>query len=170
MIERLHLHHNWLFTFQHNSFTTSSFFQAKQTQKSKLSTKCSFWRNENIFSTASSWFWKVHIKCTYSASCSYHFHDHSHARAILLECCTFVDLRIFADWGNNFQQTNASQNLCYCSLSFVNLKMYWNNYSIQNMILFGQEKSRNFAKNHLTKRLRWSANFFANSNHAGRND
>ena len=77
------------------------------------------------------------------------------ARAILLGCCTFVDLRIFADWGDKFQQTNASQILCYCSLSLVNLKMYWNNYSVQNVILFGQEKSQNFVKNHLTKRLRW---------------
>ena len=37
----------------------------------------------------------------------------------------------------------------------MNLKMFWNNYSLQNMILFGQEKSQNFSKNHLTKWLRW---------------
>ena len=156
MIEILHLHHNWLFTFQHNSFTTSSFFPSKQTQKSKLSTKCSFWRNENIFSTAPSWFWKVHMFSFMfiSFSCSQPCWWMA-ARAILLGCCTFVDLRIFADWGDKFQQTNASQILCYCSLSLVNLKMYWNNYSVQNVILFGQEKSQNFVKNHLTKRLRW---------------
>ena len=155
MIERLHLHHNWLFTFQHNFFTTSSFFPRKSTQKCKLSTKCRFWRNENIFSTAPSWFWKMHlfsfmfISFSWSQPCWW-----MAAWAILLECCTFVDFRIFADWGDNFQQTNASQNHCYCSLPFLNLKMYWNNYSVQNMNLFGQEKSQHFAKNHLTKQLR----------------
>ena len=111
---------------QHHHFS-------KQTNTKKQAfNKMQLWRNENIFSTAP-WFWKVHIfsfmfiSFSWSQPCWW-----MAARAILLGCCTFVDLRIFADWGDKFQQTNASQILCYCSLSLVNLKMFWNNYSIQN--------------------------------------
>ena len=75
MIERLHLHHNWLFTFQHNSFTTSSFFQANKHKKASFQQNAAF----EEMKTFSRRLLLGFEKCTYSASCSYHFHGHSHA-------------------------------------------------------------------------------------------
>ena len=80
LFERLHLHHNWLFTFQHNSFTTSSFFQANKHKKASFQQNAAFEEMKTFSRRPLLGF----EKCTYSASCSYHFHGHSHADECLL--------------------------------------------------------------------------------------
>ena len=80
MIERLHLHHNRLLIFQHNSFTTSSFFQANKHKKASFQQNAAFEEMKTLSRRLLLGF----EKCTCSASCSYHFHAHSHADECLL--------------------------------------------------------------------------------------